>query len=71
MSTKLENDIILKIENVNKNYGELKVLKNNSLDVKKGEVVCIIGPSGAGKSTHNSDLSILFIYRIFFLKKFK
>ena len=42
---------ILKLENINKNYGELKVLKNNSLDVKKGEVVCIIGPSGAGKST--------------------
>ena len=34
MSAKLENDIILKIENINKNYGELKVLKNNSLDVK-------------------------------------
>ena len=42
---------ILKLENINKNYGELKVLKNNSLEVQKGEVVCIIGPSGAGKST--------------------
>lgn len=42
---------ILKIEDVTKNFGELKVLKNNSLEVEKGEVVCIIGPSGAGKST--------------------
>ena len=42
---------IVKLENVNKNYGDLKVLKNNSLEVDKGEVVCIIGPSGAGKST--------------------
>ena len=45
------SDNILKIENISKNYGELKVLKKNSLCVKKGEVVCIIGPSGAGKST--------------------
>ena len=45
------SDNILKLENISKNYGELKVLKNNSLNVKKGEVVCIIGPSGAGKST--------------------
>ena len=45
------SDNILKLENISKNYGELKVLKNNSLSVKKGEVVCIIGPSGAGKST--------------------
>ena len=45
------SDNILKLENISKNYGELKVLKNNSLNIKKGEVVCIIGPSGAGKST--------------------
>ena len=45
------SDNILKLENISKNYGELKVLKKNSLSVKKGEVVCIIGPSGAGKST--------------------
>jgi len=51
MKKKNEKKNILKIENVNKNYGDLKVLKNNSLEVKKGEVVCIIGPSGAGKST--------------------
>lgn len=42
---------ILKIEDVCKNFGDLKVLKNNSLEVEKGEVVCLIGPSGAGKST--------------------
>lgn len=42
---------ILKIENVTKSFGELNVLKENSLEVEKGEVVCIIGPSGAGKST--------------------
>ena len=51
MTKSNENINILKLEKINKNFGELKVLKNNSLEVQKGEVVCIIGPSGAGKST--------------------
>lgn len=41
----------LKVENVRKDFGELSVLKDISLTVEKGEVVCIIGPSGSGKST--------------------
>jgi polar amino acid transport system ATP-binding protein len=39
------------MENVNKSFGKLEVLKNINLEVIKGEVVCIIGPSGSGKST--------------------
>jgi polar amino acid transport system ATP-binding protein len=39
------------MENVNKSFGELDVLKNINLSIGKGEVVCIIGPSGSGKST--------------------
>jgi polar amino acid transport system ATP-binding protein len=38
-------------ENVVKRFGRLEVLKGISLDVSKGEVVCIIGPSGSGKTT--------------------
>jgi polar amino acid transport system ATP-binding protein len=42
---------LISIKDVYKSFGELEVLKGISLDVMKGEVICIIGPSGSGKST--------------------
>ena len=42
---------MIRIENLYKNFGELKVLKDINLQISKGEVVSIIGPSGSGKST--------------------
>lgn len=45
------NQPIVSIKDLHKSFGELEVLKGVSIDVMKGEVVCIIGPSGSGKST--------------------
>ncbi len=44
-------ETIVSIKDVHKSFGQLEVLKGVSLDVKKGEVICVIGPSGSGKST--------------------
>ena len=41
----------LSLKNISKKYKDKEILNNISLDIKEGELVCILGPSGCGKTT--------------------
>lgn len=43
--------MMIQLKNIEKNFGDLQVLKNVSLDVAEGDVMALVGPSGGGKST--------------------
>jgi polar amino acid transport system ATP-binding protein len=45
------SDAMVKAEGVHKRFGRLEVLKGISLQVDRGQVMCMLGPSGSGKST--------------------
>jgi len=44
-------ELMVKAEGVHKSFGRVEVLKGIDLQVRPGEVMCVIGPSGSGKST--------------------
>lgn len=46
-----KSNVKIHVENLEKRFGDLEVLKDISTDIYEGEVVVVIGPSGSGKST--------------------
>ena len=44
-------NVLIRVENLYKNFEDKEVLKKISLNVYKGDVICLVGPSGSGKST--------------------
>ncbi len=53
------NDVLIKVEGLEKSFGKNVVLKGIDTEIKRGEVVCIIGASGSGKSTFLRCLNLL------------
>ncbi|TDQ53566.1 amino acid ABC transporter ATP-binding protein [Actinorugispora endophytica] len=50
-STPAADERVVVAESVHKSYGRLEVLRGIDLEVRRGEVCCVVGPSGSGKST--------------------
>ena len=50
---------VIRVEHLQKNFGNNKVLKDINAQVNEGQVICLIGPSGAGKSTFLRCLNLL------------
>ncbi|MDD3777048.1 MAG: sugar ABC transporter ATP-binding protein [Actinomycetota bacterium] len=58
----MENQEILKIQNVSKSFSGVKVLRNISLSLTKGETRALVGENGAGKSTLNKIICGVYNY---------
>lgn len=55
----VNGEVLIKVEDIHKIYGELHALDGISEEIRKGEVVVIVGPSGSGKSTFLRSLNLL------------
>ena len=53
------NDVIISVKNLEKKFDKNAVLKGVTVDINKGDVVCVIGASGSGKSTFLRCLNML------------
>ncbi len=54
-----DGEVLIKIENLCKSFGDNVVLDDISMEIRKGEVISVIGPSGCGKSTFIRSLNLL------------
>lgn len=45
------NEPLIQVRSLGKKFGAMEVLKDITVDINKGDVVCVVGPSGSGKST--------------------
>ena len=55
----MENNAVIQVRNLQKDFGDKAVLKGIDIDINKGDVVCVIGASGSGKSTFLRCLNML------------
>lgn len=55
----MEKEVLISVKNLEKRFDETAVLKGVSVDIYKGDVVCVIGASGSGKSTFLRCLNML------------
>ena len=55
----MSDNVLIKVNNLKKSFGEHEVLKGINTTISKGEVIAIIGPSGCGKSTFLRSLNLL------------
>ena len=46
-----DKEVLIRVQNLQKTFGELEVLKGIDIDICRGDVVVVVGPSGSGKST--------------------
>jgi len=51
LSKNMENDVVVSVSHVSKNFDRLKVLNDISLELKRGKITCVLGGSGCGKTT--------------------
>ena len=59
MTTENKGELLIRVENLQKSFGEREVLKGINTELYRGDVLVIVGPSGSGKSTFLRCLNLL------------